>query len=367
MERRIDYTFKALSICGMLCVLAGHFGSHALCFTHLYEYDTFHMPLFLFISGYFFRSENAQGIRDVFGFIKKKFLRLMVPYFIWNFVYFGIMLLLQNNPIFSFSIFTGEVTWKNFVLVPFQTGRGFAYNVAAWFVPFLFLVESLYCVGRYCFVKVFRNREFPLVVVFFLIAYAGIRLSRLEWAGLWRIGVTRAMYGAFWYAFAVYYREKLETIDQKMPALVAIAGNMLVSAFLVLRFGNDTPVLYTANFSMRAALIFLRAGLGIWFWLRICRLLAPAVARSKAALFFADHTFSVMMHQGLAGLILNGLLYKSRLVSGFDVDAYRSRIWFGVGPDAFRVVYLILIPAMILIPVWFIEKHTKSRFVKNLF
>lgn len=316
---------------------------------------------------YFFRPENAQGIRNVFGFIKRKFLRLIVPYFIWNFVYFGIMFLLQNNPIFSFSIFTGEVTWKNFVLVPFQQGRGFGYNVAAWFLPFLFLVEALYCAIRYCLAKVFRNQEFPLVLVFFLIACAGIRLSRLKWASPWRVGVTRAMYGAFWYAFAVYYREKLETIDWKIPALVAIAGNMLVSAFLILRFGNDTPVIYAANFSPRATLIFLRAGLGIWFWLRVSRLLAPVVVRSKAALFFAKHTFSLMIHQGLAGLVLNGMIYKLRLVSNFDVEAYRSKIWFGVGPDTFRVVYLILIPAMILIPVWFIEKHTKSRFVKSLF
>ena len=142
---------------------------------------------------------------------------------------------------------------------------------------------------------------------------------------------------------------------------------MLVSAFLILRFGNDTPVVYAANFSPRATLIFLRAGLGIWFWLRVSRLLAPVVVRSKAALFFANHTFSLMIHQGLAGLVLNGMIYKLRLVSNFDVEAYRSKIWFGVGPDTFHIVYLILIPAMILIPVWFIEKNTKNRFVKSLF
>ncbi len=367
MEKRIDYTFKALSVCGMLFVLAGHFGSHAFCFAHLYKYDLFHMPLFLFISGYFFRSESTQTLANTFGFIKRKFLRLMVPYFIWNLVYFGIMLVLQKNSVFPFSVFQGEVSWRNFVLEPFQRGSGFGYNVAAWFVPFLFLVESVYCVIRWCYEKVFQKREFPLILLFFLLAWMGIKLSRMEWESPWRIGVTRVMYGTFWYAFAVFYRRKLETIDQKIPALPALVGNALLMALLAFRFGNTNPVIYTASFPTQAWITFLRAGMGIWFWLRICRLLAPIVARSKAILFFADHTFSLMMHQGLAGLILNALIYMSGIMPDFDIERFRSSIWFGVGPSEFRIIYVILIPIMILLPVWFIEKHVKNRFIKCLF
>ena len=40
------------------------------------------MPLFVFISGYFFRMKEGESL---WRFAKRKFLRLMIPYYLWNF------------------------------------------------------------------------------------------------------------------------------------------------------------------------------------------------------------------------------------------------------------------------------------------
>ena len=45
----------------------------------LIPYYAFHMPLFIFISGYFFRMKEGESL---WRFAKRKFLRLMIPYYL---------------------------------------------------------------------------------------------------------------------------------------------------------------------------------------------------------------------------------------------------------------------------------------------
>lgn len=48
---------------------------------------SFHMPLFFFVSGYLFKHNG--GIRDgILNFVIKKFKRLIIPYIIWNAMFF---------------------------------------------------------------------------------------------------------------------------------------------------------------------------------------------------------------------------------------------------------------------------------------
>ena len=56
---------------------------------------TFHMPLFMFASGYIYLSFKKD--EGYFAFIKKKFRRLLVPYFIVSIIIISIKLLTQQN------------------------------------------------------------------------------------------------------------------------------------------------------------------------------------------------------------------------------------------------------------------------------
>jgi len=94
----------------------------------------FHMPLFMFVSGYLF-VHTTQGMERIgcAGFIRKKFVRLLVPYLILSAAAFG-----------EKAAFAG-VAWRN-TEVSFRTFLfGLVYplsnmNTYFWFLPTIFLI-----------------------------------------------------------------------------------------------------------------------------------------------------------------------------------------------------------------------------------
>lgn len=78
-QKKVNEEFKTVYAVGMLLIISGHFGSGMLTFHQLFPYDTFHMPLFMFVSGYFYKLENSQNISSVAAYVKKKFTRLIIP------------------------------------------------------------------------------------------------------------------------------------------------------------------------------------------------------------------------------------------------------------------------------------------------
>ena len=68
----IDYRFKIIYTIGILSVIASHLvgkGSIELNIQGWFNYNTFHMPLFMFSAGYFFKNKN---VNYAWIYIKKK-------------------------------------------------------------------------------------------------------------------------------------------------------------------------------------------------------------------------------------------------------------------------------------------------------
>ena len=81
---------------GILLVIMGHNDFGSLSKTIIY---TFHMPLFFFINGYLFHYVKYK--QDTYGFIKGKFKRLVIPYFLTN-----IAILCTFTFLFSLKLFS---------------------------------------------------------------------------------------------------------------------------------------------------------------------------------------------------------------------------------------------------------------------
>ena len=83
---KTDYnmTFGILSGLAIIMVVAGHLGYNILTVGDLFPYYSFHVPLFMFISGYFYKETEET---HPFGYVVKKARRLLMPYWIWNLVY----------------------------------------------------------------------------------------------------------------------------------------------------------------------------------------------------------------------------------------------------------------------------------------
>lgn len=71
-NRQLNMTFCILSALAIIMVVAGHLGYSILTLGELFPYYSFHIPLFMFISGYFYRESEEE---HPLLYIKKKVCR----------------------------------------------------------------------------------------------------------------------------------------------------------------------------------------------------------------------------------------------------------------------------------------------------
>lgn len=178
----------------------------------------------LFMSHYFVLSPDIsikkQYEETLFNYIKRKFIHLLIPYYLWNFTY-GIVT--QILLLIGFSI-GSPLTFHNLFLEPFVSGHQFIYNLAYWFVPALFLVEITNASLRYCLKKHMRNK-FINTLFYLAIGIVGISLSFSgKHNGIW-LPLVRTMFLLPTYQFGILYKSSLEKREAK--------SNLLYFGFLI--------------------------------------------------------------------------------------------------------------------------------------
>lgn len=79
----IDYRFKILYAIGIIFVVIGHCGGGGInILSDWFPPYAFHLQLFAFASGYFYKSSSEEYIGK---YILKKIKTLLVPLYCWNF------------------------------------------------------------------------------------------------------------------------------------------------------------------------------------------------------------------------------------------------------------------------------------------
>lgn len=165
-----NYLFDALRGGAIILVLLGHaiqvnnslFDSNIF-FRIIYS---FHMPLFMFISGYV---NSFQKINNHFEFIFKKFKRLIIPFFCWYFIALIYQSTTQNVDVFE--------SIKKVIKYP---------DIGLWFLWILFFEFLLFSGVDYFFkkIKIQSISEIVLLIIAILIKYIPYSLfdfSLLQW------------------------------------------------------------------------------------------------------------------------------------------------------------------------------------------
>lgn len=345
-----NITFGILTGTAIVMVVAGHLGYGVLTVGDLFPYYSFHVPLFMFISGYFYK-EVGKG--QTFGYVKKKVRRLLVPYLLWNLVY-GLLAWLLRGHGFSMG---EEIGIRTLLLAPFMHGYQFIYNYAAWFVPVLLVIEMMNLLMRlicgWSFEKLSRRRD---------------EGGNLEWfylAGSLAIGmivVCLAIGGHVWgdykaagrilflypcYQMGQFYKKKLEKHDT-MGNLVYFAIVMGVQTLLQIGCnGLAFSSVWCTGFANGPLVPYVTIVTGIAFWLRIAKVAAPVIGRSRVIRFLGQNTYTVMMHHVLVfmliKMILAGVAAGTGLCGDFDFAQFYSNIdyiYLVNGVEHFKMVYL---------------------------
>lgn len=157
-------------------------------FRYIYS---FHVPLFFVLAGLTFSTKLSFA-----EFAKKKFLRLMVPYFVWGMFSAALFVMIGRfvtanigSEAYAQKAISGA-WWVPFLSIlhggGWPNGRGFGFNGVLWFLPVFFLCEVIYY-------PIAKKVTGTLAMVA-ICSVIGILLSPVYWPVL----TTRLPYGITW-------------------------------------------------------------------------------------------------------------------------------------------------------------------------
>ena len=159
-----DSTISIVKAIGIIFMVIGHSGCPKILHDYIYM---FHMPLFFFCSGYFFKPTNeTYQIKD---FVIKRIKKLYFPFVKWS-----ILFLLLHNLFFYINIYNDKYGFNGIVSSVYDTDefiKRFLNIVFAmrgneqllggfWFIRVLFIASIILCIAYY--IKIKLNIKFNI-------------------------------------------------------------------------------------------------------------------------------------------------------------------------------------------------------------
>lgn len=310
---------------GIIYVVMGHnYQPHIF----LLPAYTFQVAIFFFVSGYFFKSQNS--FKSKLLWIKKKFINLLGPYFIYN-VFFAIL----TSYLITRGVSLGEkFTLYNFFVVPFITGHQYFLYLAAWFVPQLFLIHL---VAQLLVVK--DKRIYFFILFFISLISAGLFISRYSLSqGNLLLILGRTAYGLSFYLLGKF----LNIYELKIKKYLVRPETLFLTYVLYVNlgsfFGGFNYFLVFADFSNNAYITLSGTALAILMIYIISDYLGRAVSENSLILKIGQNTYSIMANHLLVFFLINYILYRFALVAPVSL----SNVFFNYQVEKFWFVYLVL-------------------------
>ena len=362
--QRENLDMRMLALLAIVFVVDGHLPLPALFEAGgLLGYYSFHMMLFAFLSGYFFRLHG--GILEDAAHRAR---RLLLPLYGWNLAYGVLAWLLRRFGGFALGAPLDAYT---LLLAPLTDGEHFVWNLGAWYLSALFVTQVMYAGVRRA-ARLWKDSE--TLTFAFCLAAGCLAVGRLRWGGNAPLWLMRSLVLLPGYAGGVLYRRRLERRDT-LPALWAMGTALAVRALLLLACGRLGYLLSSGTyFDCGAAGVYLGGAAAIWFWLRAARLLSPHLERCRPAMYAARHTLSIMMHHYMGFFAVNAvfLLLNWRGVGagGFSVSAFRTRSGYVYAPGesaGWAALYLLAGLALPLCVAWLGERLPLRRLFRKFF
>ena len=367
--KNINYEFKLLYAVAIMFIVCGHCGSGGInIFFDWFPPYSFHLGMFMFASGYFYRDKDEQHIgKSIWHKVKK----VIIPMYLYNFFY-AIVVIISRH--FGFSIGL-DVNLKTLFVMPLTGGDQYMYNLAGWFLIPLVLIYIFHLLFQKLLGKYIN--EYITFAIYLALGLWGSYLSVNGISETWYgVILARCMYMFPFYGFGILYRRKLEH-GWKINSWIYFGIIFGITLAQITYFGNVKA--YTPSWCndfdsvVRPHLI---GFLGLLFWLRICKILAPIVAKNKIVLLLADNTYAIMINH-LLGFMVAKTVFASinkithGIVCGnFDWIAYKSDLWYYYLPKDLPQWNLVYAISGILISLFIqkiINESKKLKFfsVKN--
>lgn len=340
-KKSINYDFKFLYAIGMILVVAGHCSNGGV--SIFYDWFTpyaFHLPLFIFASGYFYKKNDINNCtKSIWHKIKK----LILPFYLWNFVY-AIIIQILHHLGFQFG---DPISFHSLIIAPLINGHQYALNCPSWFVAPLFYIYLLNLIIR----KLLKHaNDWIFFILFLVFGMCGIKLAMLGYTHGWWLALTRSLAMLPFYGLGILYRSKLEEKDT-LCHFTYFTIVLFLQLLLITKCGGTKGYAFVWFEDVDSLYLPYIAGtLGIAFWLRIAKILSPVTKNSVHINWIADHSFTIMINH-LSGFFILNCCYAcinyyshGHKLAYFDWSQFRTNVYYQIVPKGlsqYLILYLI--------------------------
>jgi fucose 4-O-acetylase-like acetyltransferase len=352
--------FTYLKAIGIILVVLGHSGGGGI-LNNLWDGwfppYSFHMPLFVFVAGYFY-----EEILSAAKYVWKRFRRLIIPFYGWN-LFYGILITILV--LMGVTNVGNPITLQNFLVNPWVTGdSGYAFNYAAWFAIWLFSVQAVYTVIR----KTIKLRnEYVLFVGCLAVGLAGTYLSTI---GLYSQSLVaqliKLLFGLPFIQLGYLYRVKLEKYDK--PSVGSLIFVFIVQGVIIGVFQSQFPFGFVVAGGVfnSVYLPFITSLTGIWFWLQVSAILSSKLGSIKVLRYIGNHTWDIMVHHMFAFWLLNTFFFAIAF-SGFSVVQYRTNILYEyiINGDTHFLIFYALVGLIVPLLIFRIQSKIRVKWSKT--
>jgi len=365
LSKSRNYQMSILSTFAIIFVVLGHIQFGVINMTETgtfygwFPYYSVHLPIFLFISGYFFKDlpvpgSSSQGqagnslsrsqtgsrslCKEIGRFIIHKAKNILLPYFVVT----GLFLLFNELLIVWGFTWPQHFSLETWLLAPWTKLYVLTFAVPAWYLIALFIAEMYFMFLRLTVHRLLEkaldkcNKKDLLAEILMLIlmlAMGVLALILQKQPGVSETGLVylRSVLMLFFLQAGLLYRrhfEKKDTLKSVPYFLIVIALQFLI---LLLSGGSTlSPGLYgMIGFEPYGYDYFLGGITGIALFLRISRILASTARRSRLILFISENTKYIMEFHVFGFFLLNalfGILSKTSFLSSF-LSSFSSARW----------------------------------------
>lgn len=323
-NNKTNKKFMLLSVFGIIFVVMGHCNGVDAFFANVFPFYSFHMGLFAFISGYFFKD------RKIIDFLKYKTKTLIITYLIWNLIYGIIINILKKLDLIYFG---GELNLYNILISPFlSSSNQFNFNVAAWFVIAIYFVQLIYFFLNKL-LKGILGVKTEIIVTIVSIVIATVELKLLSEGKIsTNISyiITRIAFLMPLYSIGQIYKS-MEKYD-KLHNIIYFSIILLIQIVLIQKFGDLSYNLNILTFEYNYIVYLISSLTGILFWLRISNIFKEFASENKIINYISNNTYTIMMHHMFVFYIFNLFIYLFYSTTGrfgkFDIIKFKDSIWY---------------------------------------
>lgn len=319
-----NFTFDLLYVLAIIMVVDDHTKAQLGILKSIFPYDSFFMPLFVFISGYFYKKQNV--IKN----IKHKTEKIFIPYMIWNVIMLGITIIIDRILKTNWAIGINKVKVLN--LGPLVTTNG-----PSWFVIMLFWVSILYNLIRNV-IKPNKINDCILTIISIIAGLISVYLCVKGWnkKSSLMLFVLRTLFYIQFYHLGYIFKEHIEDRIKKANKYIICSICVIINVILIAIYGDKVNFYATSN--MRGFsywyLPIITSITGITFWYIIMDYVANKIKESKIITYIAQNTFFIMETHLLFANIINILFYIFNKMGikyflKFDTKSFIQSAWSG--------------------------------------